>query len=289
MLPFWLHYALFLLAATLLAALFLLLAMGVSVLARNSSSSLVFLVTAWTVLIVVIPQTSYLIATQTVDSVGYGRQAFEAINNTWEEAQTALEREGSMPRDPTLAKLDNYAAEKRYIRRMHKVDKEVNQLRKQIEQQRQHQFKRAMAINLLSPGYAFQYTVEAALGAGVQYVEHFNQQGGRYRAHLQQFLQARDKADPDSPHIHFLPNFMSQKELDGALIPRFQNSPVPPRDPGRQWDGAPASTGIRDDLGVLLCVVGVQQGRNSRGRVMGGYKCPSILPSFVLGPKGKER
>ncbi len=223
----WRNYAFFLLASTLFAALFLLLSIGVSILARNSASALVFLVTAWTVLIVVIPQTSYLIATQTVESVGYGNDAWSGVNRVWQEMWTALEREGSIPREPALAMRDNYAAEKRYIRRMQKAEKEANQLRRQMDQQRQNQFKVAMSINLLSPGYAFQYTIEALLGAGIQHVEHFGRQGWRYREHLQDFLRARDEADPESPHIHFLPAFMSQQALDPHLIPRFQASPVP--------------------------------------------------------------
>ncbi|NKB67323.1 MAG: ABC transporter permease subunit [Candidatus Latescibacteria bacterium] len=221
----WRSYAFFLLTATLFAALFLLLSIGVSVLARNSASSLVFLVTAWTLLIVVIPQASYLIATQRVDSIG--TTAWDDINRVQEEAETALQREGSMPRDPVLAAQDGYAAEKRYIRRVQKVDKEINQMRRQMEKQRQDQFKTAMTVNLLSPGYAFQYSIEALLGAGVQHVEHFSDQGWRYRQHLQTFLRGRDEADPDSPHIHFLPAFMSKEELDPRLMPRFQGTPIP--------------------------------------------------------------
>ena len=98
--------------------------------------------------------------------------------------------------------------------------------RKAVNQQ-QDQFKVAMKVNLLSPGYAFQYAVEAFLGAGVQRVEHFGAQGWRYRGHLQEFLRSRDADDADSPHIYFLPAFMSRKELDPTLIPRFQSSPVP--------------------------------------------------------------
>ena len=55
-------YLLFLLGSVFYTSLFLLLGIGISALARSSAASLVLLITAWTVLIVAIPQTSYLIA-----------------------------------------------------------------------------------------------------------------------------------------------------------------------------------------------------------------------------------
>ena len=222
--PLWRSYLFFLLAAALFAALFLLLSMGISVLARNSASSLVFLVTAWTVLIVVIPQTSYLIATQVVDPTG---RFWEDINKVRDDAQTALERQGLVQRQRELAARDNFAAEKRYVQRMREVEKEMDQLRRAAEKQRQHQYKTAMKVNLFSPGFAFQYSTESFLGAGVQKVEHFERQAWRYRRHLRDFLRTRDAADSDSPHLLFLPNFMSGEEVDTHLIPRFKATPVP--------------------------------------------------------------
>ncbi|MEW6752029.1 MAG: ABC transporter permease subunit [Candidatus Latescibacterota bacterium] len=215
---------LFGLGAAFLSALFLLLSMGVSALARTSAASLLFLVTAWTVLIVVIPQASYLIATQRVPSVGrYWEEMERARNQTME----ALAREGSMPRDPVLAAQDGYAAEQRFVQRMAALDAQLGQMARQVEQQRQDQYRMAMRVNLLSPGYAFQYSVEAVLGAGVQKTRHFADQAWRYRQHLQEFLRAQDAVDAASPHLCFLPRFTSTKPLDPALIPRFRASPVP--------------------------------------------------------------
>ncbi|MBT4609494.1 MAG: ABC transporter permease subunit, partial [Gemmatimonadetes bacterium] len=220
----WLSYMTFLLSATLFAALFLLLSMGVSVLARNSATSLVFLVTIWTLLIVVIPQASYLVATQTMQlDDSRWDEMNELQSATWE----SLQREGSVPRAMEIAAADGYAAERRFARRMREIDGQVNRLRDQIEEDRWEQFRVARRVNLLSPGYAFQYSVEALLGSGLQWMENFGRQGHRYREHLQKFLRARDESDPTSPHIPFLQDFMSQEELDPSLIPRFQSTPVP--------------------------------------------------------------
>lgn len=219
----WASYALLLLSATMLAALFLLLSMAVSTLSRNSASALVFLVTAWTVLVVIIPQASYLIATQTTEVVNGWDDMNQIRNDVWEQLQS----EGSTPRDPALAAADGWVAEQRFIRRAREVDEEVGRIWLQMERQRIDQFRRAMAVNLLSPGYAFQYTVEALLGAGIQKVEHFRTTGLRYREHLRDFLRARDRDDPASPHLAFWPGLMSNEPLDAALIPRMEITAVP--------------------------------------------------------------
>ena len=193
-----LGYLLFLLAAALFAALFLLLSMGVSIQARNSASALVFLVTAWTVLIVVIPQASYLIATQAVPGTG---RWWEGMNELRNDTRVSLEKEGTMPRDQ-----DGYAVERRYVRRMQELDKELNQIMVDVEAQRRDQFRATMKVNLLSPDFAFQYSVEAFLGAGLQHVENFGQQGMQYREQLRQF--------------------MSSKKLEASHIPRFEPEPI---------------------------------------------------------------
>lgn len=53
------NYLLFMLGAVSYIALFLLLGMGISAVARSSSTSLVILIMTWATLIVIIPQTSY--------------------------------------------------------------------------------------------------------------------------------------------------------------------------------------------------------------------------------------
>ena len=81
-------------------------------------------------------------------------------------------------------------------------------------------------MSLLSPGFAFQYTVEAFLGTGVMRYEHFLDQAWRYRDALRDFLRSKDASDPDSPHMLFLPDYMSEKPLNHTHIPRFKEAPL---------------------------------------------------------------
>jgi hypothetical protein len=44
----------------------------------------------------------------------------------------------------------------------------------------------------------------------------------QYRDTLREFVRARDAADPDSPHIRFFSDYMSDKPLDPDNIPRLE-------------------------------------------------------------------
>ena len=220
----WLSYAFFLLGTTVFITLFLLLSTGISALARSSASSLVLLVTAWTVLMVVIPQTSYLAAVTAVKSPG---GTWQQIDTHEREVRTALQREGIEPRPPELARADDFALEKRYAQRIQEMEKGKDRIRLESLDQEIRQFEVARTVNMLSPGFAFQYSLEALLRNGIERFRSFTRQGWDYRETLRDFLRARDAADPDSPHVLFLGDYMSQEKLDPRHIPRFEAVPLP--------------------------------------------------------------
>jgi ABC-type transport system involved in multi-copper enzyme maturation permease subunit len=214
---------LYLVEAAVFAGLFLLMGMGISALMAQSASSLVFLLTAWALLVVVVPQTSYLVAVRAVPSTGGWE---ERILQHDQEARAALVAQGLTARPPEAAAADGYAVEQRLLQGLQELERESDRLRREAEQLERRQYAVARAMNLLSPAYAFQYSTEALLGAGVQRYESFVAQGWRYRDELRQFLRARDTADPSSPHLLFLPDFMSSQPLDGRELPRFQQRPL---------------------------------------------------------------
>ncbi|MFH1568863.1 MAG: ABC transporter permease subunit, partial [Gemmatimonadota bacterium] len=211
--------ALFLAAAALYAALLLLLGTAISAMSRSSATSLVLQVTAWTLLIVVLPQTSYLIASRAVASAGnLGGQLWEYEV----QLQQGLIREGILPRPPDQARGDGYALERRFAEHIDVALQEGDQILRQAYRQELHQYQVARGVHLASPGYAFQYAVEAALGAGLARLDRFYADGWRYRDHLRAFLRERDAADPDSPHIPLLEEYTSRATLDPAEIPRLR-------------------------------------------------------------------
>ena len=175
-------------------------------------------------LTVVIPQTSYLAAVTAVKSPG---GIWQEIDTYEREVRTALQREGIEPRPPERARADDYALEKRYAQRIQEMEKGKDRIRLETLDQEIRQFEVARTVNLLSPGYAFQYSLEALLRNGIERFRSFARQGWGYRETLREFLRARDAADPDSPHVLFLRDYMSREKLDPRHIPRFEAVPLP--------------------------------------------------------------
>ncbi|MEW6752556.1 MAG: DUF3526 domain-containing protein [Candidatus Latescibacterota bacterium] len=96
-----------------------------------------------------------------------------------------------------------------------------------IARQYQVQYELARAVNLVSPGHAYQYSVEELLGSGLARFQRFHAQGYRYREALRAFLRERDAADPGSPHVPFPSEYMSQAALASSGIPRFTQPELP--------------------------------------------------------------
>ena len=215
----------FLLGAAWYISLFLLVAIGISALARTSASSLVLLLLAWAALVVIIPQTSYLIACKTTDVPSW-EEVWERRQALDEELSRKLEGKGITLRGRDLGKMDGYAMESEYARLRAETDRKQERVTLDMKSKMLRQYGVAEGINLLSPGFALQYSVEAALGTGVMRWEHFVRQTWRYRDTLREFLRAKDAADMDSPHILFLSNYMSQRELNPSEIPRFREMPL---------------------------------------------------------------
>ena len=203
----------------LLCALFLLLGMGISSLSNSSATSLIFLVTAWTVVVVVVPQTSYLIAARTVEPMGL---YWEAMGEHRTKMNRTLRLEGIQPRAREVGATDGFVLEKEYAQRLGQLEG----MRRDLNERIFRQFEVARSVNLISPGYAFQYALEGLLGAGLPNIRAFFADAWRYRDDLRQFLRAADAEDPDSPHVPFLPGYMSDKPVAADRFPRYQNQPI---------------------------------------------------------------
>lgn len=204
-------------------AAFLLLSAGVSALTRNSATSLVVLMLSWAVLTVVIPQTAYLYGMQTVDfDYDWNDEQWDLRNET----VNALEQDGISLRDGDRASADNFALERRFAREMADVEQQQQRIGTEALAREMEQYEAARTINLLSPGYAFQYSVEALLCTGVERRKDFFAQARGHREALRQFLRGRDADDADSPHVLFLDGFMSTSPLKSQDMPQFRQKPL---------------------------------------------------------------
>jgi ABC-type transport system involved in multi-copper enzyme maturation permease subunit len=219
------RYLLYGAAVVIYLSLFLLLSLGMSSLARSSVSALVLLTLAWAAINVILPQSSYLVAVRAVEVPS------EMDSAPWEyiqEVKESLAREGRGPRSMEIARVDDYAVERRYVRLLDEAEKKVYRLGQEWLDREVERYRVARAVNLLSPAYAFQYTVEGLLGTGLAKRQYFLRQAFDYRETLRAFLRDHDAADGDSPHALFLSDFMSKAPLDSEQLPRFVERPLSP-------------------------------------------------------------
>ena len=215
---------LFLLASVIYVSLFVLLALGVSALADGATSALVVLTMLWAAFIIIIPQSSYAIALQAVEVSR--EMEWKPRQAIW-EAHDSLKQQGIQMRELEVARGDDFASEKRYARRINEAEEDQQRFSDEYIGHQLRRFSVARAVNMFSPGFAFQYAVESLLGTGVVKRQSFLAQARDYRTTLRDFLRTRDATDRNSPHILFFPGYMSGEPLNGREIPRFGERPVP--------------------------------------------------------------
>lgn len=213
----------FLLGAAVYALTFLCLATAVSAWTRTSATSLVVLILIWAAFVVVIPQTSYLFAAKGVQVEPDWRSRFWVRMG---EVRQELSTQRLAPRDREAGRADGYAVEQRYLARLQEAESEEEARLQHSFREQVRQYRLARGVNMISPGYAFQYAVETLLGTGLPRYLDFERQAWRYRDVLREDLRALDLEVTDSPHLHFLPGYLSREPLDPQTLPRFRQQPV---------------------------------------------------------------
>ena len=91
-------------------------------------------------------------------------------------------------------------------------------LKTQIDQ---IQFARSVAR--VSPASIVQFAVESLAGTGLSRHLQFVDDVRRYAAQYREFLISADQADPDSPHLYFVRQGMSEKPVPYSAIPKFED------------------------------------------------------------------
>ena len=86
-----------------------------------------------------------------------------------------------------------------------------------------HQIQVAREFNRISPTSIAQYAIESLAGTGLQRHLDFLKNAERYADEFNDFLITADRADPDSPHVPFVREGMSDKPVPFESIPKFQD------------------------------------------------------------------
>lgn len=87
-----------------------------------------------------------------------------------------------------------------------------------------NQIQIAREFNRVSPTAIVQYAIESLAGTGFQRHLDFLENVERYADAFNDFLISADRADPDSPHVPFVREGMSDKPVSFESIPKFQDS-----------------------------------------------------------------
>lgn len=212
--------AVFVVGVVLYCSLYLGVTMGVSALVHSSATSSVVLVMVWAVLTVVLPQASALIGRQSED-LPY--QPWRAAYTYYEDTVRALSDRGITLRPGDEGRVDGYQQELKCAAALRQAEKEEERIILDVTDRQSRQYRVARTVNLLSPGYALQYSLEDMLGVGVMARDALEDRMWRYRRILREaFLQA-DSGDPDSPHVLFFPGYLSRAPMDQTLVPRFKD------------------------------------------------------------------
>ncbi len=79
----------------------------------------------------------------------------------------------------------------------------------------------ARDLAALSPMHLVQDLIERAVGSGPYRDGAFLDQAWAFGDRLAEHVRELDRKDPDSPHILFMPRYLSQNTVDSEAVPRF--------------------------------------------------------------------
>ena len=123
--------------------------------------------------------------------------------------------------DREEARKDAFASEQKYAQRINQMIASAKATIDEQEASHRRQARVLQNVMRLTPSGLFQLGSERLLGVGETRDQHFSQAIERWSDAYANFVKEQDMRDPDSPHVFYVQNFMSQKPADVRDIPRF--------------------------------------------------------------------
>lgn len=213
---------LFGLGSLLYLGIFVAVSLFVSSRARSSVSSLTILLIFWITATVVIPRGGTAAVQGFVSTVSDIQVEQKVLHQLDDQVNEMVGQMDAFARsDRNEARKDNFASEQKFARR-------INQMIASIkvtldEQQSSHHAQASIVQNVLrlTPAGLFQLGSERLLGVGEIREQHFLKAIDRWSNAYESFVREREMLDPESPHIFYVQNYMSQRPVDVGDIPRF--------------------------------------------------------------------
>lgn len=213
---------LFVLGALLYLAIFVAVGLLTSSRARSSVSSLIVLLVFWIAATVVVPQGGTAAVQGSVSTLSDIEVEQKVLHQLEDQVNEMVGQMDAFVRsDLSGARKDGFASEQNYARRVNQM---VATIKTTLdEQQASHRRQASVLQNVLrlTPAGLFQLGSERLLGVGETREQHFLQVIDRWSETYEGFIKERDMLDPDSPHVFYVQNYMSQRPVDASTIPRF--------------------------------------------------------------------
>ena len=202
-------------------SVFIALGLFVSSLTNRSAISLIILLLLWVIWVLLIPATFGTVLSglnQPLSTQDYRAQR----SSQRKEIRERYEARGLDDHIPTRVRppTDATLLWAQFLNEERQADIRLN---KEFLTTRIHQIQVAREFNRISPTAIVQYAVESLAGTGFQRHLDFLKNVERYADAFNDFLISADRADPDSLHVPFVREGMSDKPVSFESIPKFQD------------------------------------------------------------------
>lgn len=213
---------LFVLGALLYLGIFVAVSLLVSSRARSSVSSLTILLIFWITATIVIPQGAAAAVQGSVATVSDIQVEQKVLHQLDEQVNEMVGQMDAFVRsDIREARRDGFASERKFAQRINQMIATVKATMDEQQASHQAQARAVQNVLRLTPSGLFQLGSERLLGVGETREQHFLREIDRWSDAYASFIGEREMLDPDSPHILYVQNYMSQRAVNEKDIPRF--------------------------------------------------------------------
>ncbi|MDR2763850.1 MAG: ABC transporter permease [Tannerella sp.] len=212
----------FFFVSALLICLTLLTGFVVSALTQRSYVSLIVCLVCWAVMAIIIPNVSWIVTAQTdkipAESAVYLEEAQQ--KRDLKDCYTGWRMDANgVPEEVALAR-------KACIDRQTAIH---NSLWREYHNQQFEQTRKAILISKVSPFGLFRFLGDKIAGTNYYGYAAFFEQVNNYQLNYQEYIIAKDQADPESRHLIWneglCTSLVSQQNIDPADVPKFTMQP----------------------------------------------------------------
>ena len=201
-------------------SVFIALGILISSLVNNASTSLVILLLIWVIWVILVPSMlGTIMSGLNLPSIRTGPHPIYFERNELKERYLArgLEDEAPTREHPPTA------ATRLWAEFLNEEVRESKRLNKAFLTAQVNQIRIAREVNRVSPTAIAQYAIESLAGTGFQRHLNFLKNAEHHADEFNDFLISADRADPDSLHVPFVREGMSNKPVSFESIPKFRD------------------------------------------------------------------